>query len=480
MKKQWVVLWALALLMSWSVVVKADSLGTMGASSRGTAMGGAMIGIADGWEAVYYNSSALALSRNSSSFQYSMVGGEVIENKDDILADGFALKYGINHRLLRERIGLGLIVGTSNAPGGGMSLDVTSLIGDMFGGGGGGGWQRYSDAMPIILSTGVGIRVTDWLSFGITASEKPSLISMSNWQFHIVDPVVLAALGIDTRAWPSSLSDMSLSVGSDPSEDVVTGFNVTLRPVKYLSFGYKYTPEMWSRIKLRVELVGGMGSILNPSWHFVFDMRTPAQVETTVIGGAAHVPIPWNDGLLTLAYAYEQQNWDGFYARSLSYDFNAIDRFSPTYFSNKVPRDPGLENVDFERYGLEYAGDATPLLFWKMKNLSNARFVVRGGYYQWETPQPEVTESWQWIMTDSDADVYSFGMGFGFDRKKKARPGGMPPPRLEFDFHFQQTDLEDRDYRIDKDEWGGISLNRYLVRTEGSITNYGFQVTWLK
>ncbi|HUT53383.1 MAG TPA: hypothetical protein VM658_08335 [bacterium] len=469
---------AMALIVSWPVMGRADTLSTMGASSRGTAMGGAMIAIADGWEAAYYNSSALALSRNSSSIQYSQISGSLYANKNDELADGSMVKVGINHRFLRDRIGVGMLIGLGGSGGSDLSslFDINKLLG-------GGGppnwsWQNYKDSMPLLLSVGFGFRITDWLSVGITAYEKPLMVSTGNMAFLIVDPIVKATLGLDSGKIYSNLHGFGFSAGGDPRADFVTGFNVTFRPIKYLSLGYSYTPETWARYKIRAELPGGQGGLLADDWFFLIDMKVPGHVETTVYGGAANLPIPWNDGWLTLAYSRELQNWDGFFPSTVTYDWDATTRWNPESFANKLPRDPGLEDVAFDRFGFEYKGDASPLLFWKLKKLSNPRFAVRGGYYHWNSPQPDANYTWQVAMIDSDADVYSFGLGFGYDRVKKAGTGGGAPPRVEIDLHFQQTNLEDRDYRMLPNEYGSVPLENYLVKTSGGISQVGIQVTW--
>lgn len=478
MKMKAVVLVVMAVFLSWSGSGLAGSLDTLGVSSRGTAMGGAMIGIADGWEATYYNPSALALSRNSSSLSASMVNGNLTMNDNNSFAGGPSLKFGLNRRVLRNRIGLGFIVGLSPSSSTELSLDLGSLLG---GGGSNWSWAMYEDAIPIILAAGIGIRVTDWLSFGISAQQKNGLISMSNFPL-IADPIFLSLIGLGSNFTPTMVEGMGFSIGSEPDTDVSTGFNISIRPLKYISLGYSYKPETWTRYKIGLLIPGGGPGFLAEDLHYLIDMTVPGEVETTVYGGAAHIPIPWNDGLITIAYAHEIQNWDGFYPKSITYDWTSSQVFVEEWFTGKQPRDPGLKDVGFNRWGVEYEGSATPFLFWKLKNLANPRFAVRGGYYHWDTPQPDVNYIWQMAMVDSDADVYSFGLGFGYDRKKskKAMEDPLSSPRLEFDFHFQQTDLEDRTYVMRPDEWGSVPLQKYFVRTHGSITQLGVQITWWK
>jgi len=467
----------MAMALSLSGPAMAGSQDMFGVSSRGTAMGGAMVGIANGWEATYYNPSALALSRDSSSFQYHIVDGSLMRNEENAWRSGYGITYGYNRRILRDRIGIGLILGTGTSdPGDMLSLDFGSLLG-------GGGppnwnWQQYSDSSPILASVGVGFRLTNWLSVGVSAQQDTGMITTSFYPL-VVDPLLDLLLGINTGLTPDNVPSFNFAAGSDPDGDYNTAYNISFRPVKYVSFGYVYKPESWTKVKFRLELVGIEGSILSTSQWYLFDMRFPGQVETTIYGGAGHIPIPWNDGTLTLSYSHEIQNWDGFYPYSVQFDWNEGDFFDPNFFKDPIPRDPGLEDVAFDRYGFEYEGDATPMMFWRLKNLSRPRFVVRGGYYHWNTPQPDADYTWQVAMIDSDADVYSFGMGFGYDRKKGKRAVATPafPPRVAVDFHYQQITLDDRDYIMQPDEWGSIPFSNYVVRTEGSLTQYGVQVT---
>ncbi len=470
---------AVALTLSVTAYPK-GTMDTLGVSSRGTAMGGAMVSIANGWEAVYYNSSALALSRDSSSIQFSSVTNNLEINGEQDIEDGFVAKFGINRRFLRDRIGAGLVVGMNTSSLGNIvDLDLGAITG---GGPPNWSWDQYNDPFPIILNAGMGFRITDWLAVGINAAQKDSLISTSNYQL-VVDPLLEAVLGIGTGVVYSNLEGMSFSVGGDEGEDYTTGFNVTLRPIKYFSFGYSYAPESWSTYHIRLQLAGGQGGIMGEDQFYFIEMKAPGQVETTVYGAAAHVPVPWTDGLMTLAYSHEAQNWQGFYPSSKMYDWSASTIFTPGFFQELAIKDPGLENIEFDRYGFEYVGDVpSAVRVWKLKNLNNMKMSVRGGYYHWVSPQPDAIYEWQVAMVDSDADVYSFGLGVGWDKTKGKRAVRNPlnPPRIEIDFHFQQTTLDDRDYNLRPDQWGSLPIEDFYVETSGSITQFGVQVTWWK
>jgi|GEM_PF-1933162 len=456
-------------LLAFSSPVMAGSTEMLGASSRGTAMGGAMVSIASGSEATYYNPASLALSPNTWSVEYSSISAEMMLNDENNMPGGTGVRFGFSRRFLRDRLGLGLLVGMSPSSAG-LSLDFGSL------GGGIPNWNysMYKDDLPLLLNFGIGLRITDWLSVGISGGQCDSLISLGYFPV-VVDPILEQLIGISTGAMPTNVENYNFSVGADPDSEMTYGFNVNFR-TEYLSLGYLYKPEVWSRYKLRVELVGGGGSILPNSQYILMDMKIPGQVETTVYGGAGHIPIPWNDGSLTVAYAHEIQNWSGFYPSSVQYQWEANDTFTSEWFDYAEPRDPGLEDVEFDRYGLEYEGDATALTFGK---LNSPRFYVRGGYYHWNSPQPEdVNQDWQVGMVDSDADIYSFGLGLSFARKEAQVEDPLSSPRVQVDFHFQQVTLEERDYTIQPDAWNDVPLDNYYVQTEGSLTHYGLQVTW--
>ncbi len=461
---------ALTGLLGLSGSVMAGSTEMMGASSRGTAMGGAMVSIATGPEATYYNPSSLALSSDSWSVEFSSISAEMMLNDENNVPGGTGLRFGFTHRFLRDRLGLGLLVGMSPSSAG-LSMDFGSLAG---GGAPNWSWSMYKDKMPLLLNFGIGLRITDRLSVGLSGGQRDSLVSMGYFPV-VVDPIMDMLLGISTGAMPSNVESYNFTVGAEPDADWNYGFNVNFRS-KYLSLGYLYKPEVWSRYKLRVELVGGGGSILPNSQYILLDMKIPGQVETTVYGGAGHIPIPWNDGKLTVAYAHEVQNWSGFYPSSVQYQWESNDTFNSEWFEYAEPRDPGLEDVEFDRYGLEYEGDASAFTFGKLKS---PRFCVRGGYYHWNSPQPEdVNRDWQVGMVDSDADFYSFGLGLSFARKGAKVEDPLASPRVQVDFHFQQVEVEDRDYRIQPDKFNNVPRDNYYVQTEGSLTNYGLQVTW--
>jgi hypothetical protein len=284
----WVIM---ALILPWTSPVSASSLDTFGASSRGTAMGGAMVSIANGWESVYYNPSALGLSRDSTAVEVYMLTGGLVINEIPSMGGGVSAKFAINHRFLRDRVGLGLLVGLS--PGGlAGGLDPTSMISL---GGGGGEWGMYKDSLPIVYDFGLGFRVTDWLAVGVSTSAKQSLLSMGFYPL-VVDPLLQSLIGINTGVVPSDIKGTSFSYGSYDGTEVAVAYNVTLRPIKYLSVGYVYRPETTTRIKLRLEMVGGGGSLLTESRFMLYDITMPNGPETTIYGFAGHIPIKANDG----------------------------------------------------------------------------------------------------------------------------------------------------------------------------------------
>jgi hypothetical protein len=471
---------AAGVILAGALAARAGTLEVYGASSRGTSMGGAMVAITDSWDAVAYNPSALALAPRSVSIQLSYINGSLIKNREDLLADGIAAKFGFNTRFFRNRIGVGLLVGMA----GGADLGSLLNVGSLFSGGGAApNWkfQHYSDTMPIQFAFGLGFRLADWLSVGVSLNQRNGLVAIAPYPI-LVDPIIKALLGIDTGAIGTNVRGTNFAAGGDPASQVSTGFNVTFRPIQYVSFGYSYTPEAWTRFNLKLRLTRIPGGLMANEEYYVFDIRAPGQVETIIYGLGGHIPIPWNDGILTLAWSHEIQNWDGFYPRSRSVTYSAGDVFTQESIMSAYTRDPGLKNIANDHYGIEYVGDASPILFWKLRDLTNARFCVRGGYYHWNSPQPRAHHGYQVAMMDSDADIYSFGLGFGFDRRKNVVSRVENPlavSRVQIDLHVQVIAPESRNYLMRPDEWDSVSMENYSVKTKGNITNIGIQISWI-
>ena len=454
--------------------VQAADLEMFGASSRASAMGSAMTAIADGSEAIFYNPSALALSRNTVSLEWTLRWSHLDVNGRNYGPGDTGLNYmpnliGINGRFLRERIGAGIMVN-----GGG--------LGGLTGGGGGGGgeglglitngygWPMYGSP-TIPLYYGLGFRLHDKLSVGFIQSTNIWLTKFSDLTLNL-DDVLELFLGLSTGIpVPNINPHWYVAIAMEPGD---VGWSVTFRPVKYLSLGYVQRPGSWVRYKIPVIIASE--SLLDDDLrlYILGDFwNTPDKEQW---GAAVHLPLPKSK--LTLSYTQDQQFWHRMHEETLK-----------QYLRWTQPEVAGLiqltgggptadwDNVSLDRYGMEYVLEAgwLPTKFLKERN---PKIALRGGYFHWDSP---LSDQKMGDDFDSDADVYSGGLGFNLDRKGRKHLKD-PSTRRQFsvDVHFQYFDIEERDYKLEYNEWGSVrgSSSVYYYHTEGEILNTGIQLTW--
>jgi hypothetical protein len=454
---------------------RGDALGMFGASARSAAMGGAMVAIAEGPEAVYYNPSALGLSPNSSSFQSNYQDARLYVNGEDYGPGGMVGTYGFNQRFLRDRIALGILFpqvdlglgGKDSELGGGTGYRLTGLGDTPYY-----GWPMYGN--PIIpLYYGLSFRLHDTLAVAVSQS----IFGYSYLRF---SPVILdldanleSLLGIALGGQFTDVNyNLHLGISWEPAEP---GYSFTFRPLKYISFGYLHQGE--AEMDLYVPLVL-KSSLLEYDlvMILVYDVLDEPAVDRMGVG--FHIPLPRSK--LTLAYEqdaylfgdlYEDRydDWEH-YTRNLS--FASGDQ------SISYPKPSPQDNVIIDRYGLEYLLN---MKGWLPDFLSkrNPELAVRGGFFHWESPYPD--DILWGDSFDSVADAYSGGIGLSFYRKTKEQvKDPTKRRRVSIDFHFQYMALEDRDYTLEYNEWGepvGPSQTYYYF-TEGEVINCGLQLTW--
>lgn len=456
------------------VGVQAEELDMFGASSRASAMGGAMVAVAEGTEAIYYNPSAIALSRNSISALWTLRWSHLDVNGKNYGPGDTGINYmpnlfGLSGRFLRDRIGLGFMMSPSG------------LIG--MGGGGGGeggeglglltsgyGWPMYAgDDLPIYY--GLGFRLHDKLSIGFIQGMNIWLTKFSNLTLNL-DDVLDLLLGVSTGVpVPDINPHWYVAVAMEPGD---VGFSATFRPVKYLSLGYIKKPGYWIRYKIPVIITSE--TLLEDDLRLYILGDFFRVVEKEQYGAAVHVPLPKSK--LTLSYARDQQFWGRMHDDSLKEHL----RRNQTDITKYIQIIGGgatadFDNVSVDRFGAEYVLEAgwLPTQFLKSRN---PKLAFRGGYYHWNSPLPDEKLGDDF---DSDADVYSGGLGFTLDRKgRKFLQDPTTRRQFSVDLNVQYFDIEDRDYKLQYDQWGGIRgrSSVYYYHTEGEILNTGLQLTW--
>jgi hypothetical protein len=438
-------------------------------------MGGAMVAIAEGPEAMYYNPSAAALSPNATAVQVSNLDTQLYVNGVNWGPVGMSNMMGFNYRFFRDRVGVGLLMpmGASGGgpldPGTGFQLPIGTLLGEVPAY----SWPMYGGP-TIPIKTGLAFRLHDTLAIGIEQSIRThGMLRLSSLNFDL-DAILAGFLGIDLKAGQITGQNYHLhsGVASRPME---TGYSLTFRPVKYVSVGYSWTDQSVMDLWVPVTI---SSALLEYDLIMILVTEVEAQPEIERLGIGVHIPVPRSQ--LTLAYSQDTWKYGNLYEDRMDdyMRYSRNIRFGAGDQSIAWPKPSPRKNVTTERYGLEYL---LKLKGWVPDFISkrNPVMALRGGYFKWESPYPE--DALYGGGFDSDADVKSGGLGIKFDRKNKSQVMDPGSSRwISVDLHFQYFELEERDYKRTYDEWGNPIApdSNYYWYTEGEITNVGAQVTW--
>jgi hypothetical protein len=470
MGKKRIVLWFSLLVLFFAARLSAQTDGytrMYGLSSRSAAMGGAMVGIAEGIDALAYNPAALALTRNSVSVQVQyFADSKLMVNDTNCGPGGVGIVAGLTQRALRDRLGFGFAFTQSGGGGGGGGGGGLSLLG----GGGGYSWPMYGGA-SLPISYGIALRLHDTLGVGIMPASnlwiRTSPIELGLGQ------ILQSVLGMSIGA-PST--DVNPNIGLGLSfEDLRWSFSVAWRPLKYVSFGYQNIPS--SKVRLRVPLVIRGGGIIDDIRSMILsDISTSPPIQQYGVG--VHIPLPKSN--LTLAWSQQLLGfgklYDELYGDYLKYDDPALKNAVSVGYGAPTP----IKDAVVNRFGAEYVlGLACLPGVPKAFERRNAQLALRGGYFQWKSPLPE---SLHGRSFDNDANVYSMGLGFAFDRaSRNALEKPMRNQQFSVDMHVQYIDLAKKDYQLQYDYWGSPMSpgDLYYFHTEGQIWVVGLTLNWL-
>lgn len=460
------------LVMLAGRAARADALDMFGASSRATAMGGAMTAISVGAEGAVYNASSLALSPNSASMEWTSFRSHLNINgtnfgPGDSDFGPMPNLIGLNQRFLRDRIGVGLILVPSGFGGpGGKGSGGGEGIGLITNGY---GWPMYGTS-TIPLYYGIGFRLHDKLAVGFTQATNITLVRFSDITLNI-DDLLESVIGVSTGIPPVGINpNVNISAATEPGK---VGVSVTFKPVKYLSLGYAQRPGSWMRLKIPIFLTST--GLMSDDIRILVISDIANTPDKEQLGAAVHVPLPHST--LTLAWSQDHQFW----GRLRKDRLKETVRWTEPNIASLIQVSYGppgpMTDVSVDHYGLEYLMDA-PWLPGKFLKQRNPQVAVRGGYYHWNSPLPNKLYGTDF---DSDANIYSLGLGLSLDRRsQKYLKDPTVARRFSLDLHAQYFDLEDRNYKLTYDYWGNHrgSSSVYYYHTEGKITNLGLQATW--
>jgi len=422
-----------------------------GVSSRGAGMGGAMVGIADGVDAVAYNPAFLAFSDDSFSLGVlNFVKSDLLVNGENEGPQGMGLVFGLTRKVLRDRVGLGFV--------------LSKAVGSE--------WSAYSPGtLPIPMGLGVGIKAHETLGIGI-APVANFWIRTNEIQVDVAN-IISGMLGMQLGE-PATGVNPNFGLGFS-LEEVNFAISVAFRPVKYVSLGYMNVPLSKARLRIPITILGG-GIMDDMRMIMINELLSSPPIQQFGVG--AYIPVP--RGKLTIAWA---QQWIGYgelydelFGEYLKYTNPDISSIASVSYTPPQPKN----DVTINRFGLEYIMDLKGIRFVPQAiRQRNGELAIRGGYFEWNSPNPEELYKADF---DSNANVYSMGLGLSFDRKGKSsleRP--LANNRFAMDVHLQFFDIPAKNYTVAYDYWGQplSPEDYYYYHTEGQIWTLGLNFTWL-
>lgn len=370
-----------AFLALLSSLAFANGLNLNGLGGRAVAMGGAFVGLADDFTAVYWNPAGLAKIKKTAfgatgsiimprqSYNYTVGGITFVDAEavQKIYPAGLAGLYVP----VTERLTLGIGVYTPSGLGSkwdGKDFPPTTVLGKSY--------ELLSFIGVVTIAPVIAYQINDQISVGATFNINYGMFSISRWA--------------QTRMVP--FPPYVVDLGQYEEDSTGWGFGATfgllVEPSEKFSFGVTYrTP---SKVKM-----SGDVSIEN---FDVLMMNTKSEFEREVTSPqwfAAGIAIKPTDRLTFTADA-QYTNW------------NKLDKLETEFI------DPGWKAV------MEATDGGTLLLEWEDKiqwrfgaEYMLGNVALRGGYYYDPAPAPDKT--FTVLMPQFDYNVVTFGLGYAKD-----------------------------------------------------------------
>lgn len=363
---------------------QASPVDLFGYGARGGAMAGAIISSAEDHEAVYYNPAALAYATRPTfalGFQRADFFLE-LEGKDAPALGAPALFFGFGVPLpfggfLEDRLTLGL----------GFVLPQTSiLIAEVPAPGQPSFLLVENRAQTVSLQGGLGLRVTDWLSFGAGF-------------------LALAELIGDISVAPNDEGRLGSRVRDQVIADYSAVFGVLVRPADWLSFGATYHGESAAAFELPITAELGSGfSIPIPR----LDLVGTAQYDPRQI--SAEVSVAPTQGV-RLALAATWKQWS-LYENPIVY--TAVPDTLPTELCPQkvvgaqegqigcIQPPPEFDDIVVPRLGVEW-----------VLGFGAWEVIPRAGLAYEPSPVPEQDGDQNYL--DNDRLIVAAGLGVRYD-----------------------------------------------------------------
>jgi hypothetical protein len=433
-------------------------------------MGGAMVGIAEGMDALAYNPAALALTKNSFSLQLqSFPVSELKVNDTECGPGGIGAIAGLTQKVLRDRIGLGFTFTQSGGGGGGgngtyswPTFSGPGLL-DIQGGGAGIGPVNFGLALKLHDTLAIGVMPTS----NIWVRTSPIQLGISQ--------LLQTVLGVSVGA-PSTNINPNIGLGIS-LQDTQYAFSVAWRPSKYLSLGYESIPITKIRLEIPILIKGG-GLINDINDVVISDIANNPPIQQYGVG--VNIPIN-NTNKLTLAWSQQILGFKTLYNNLYSDYLKYSDPLLTNVISiSGVSAPTPVNNAVVNRYGAEYLLGLNGMKgVPKALDRRNAVLAIRGGYFNWNSPYPTTLYGHNF---DNDSQVFSGGLGLSFDRAgKSSLDNPLADRTFSIDMHVQYIHIDEKDYQLMYDYWGNpeSSGDLFHFHTGGQICVVGVELSWL-
>ena len=356
----------LAVILALAAGLLGNGLNLNGLGARAASMGGAFVGLADDFTAVFWNPAGLALLNRGT---FGLTGDLLVPKSQYALNSSFDMKTKNKYypaglvgyfRPIGDRVVVGL--GAYTLSGLGANWNNTGFetalayprpptfftppLENYV-------WRSFIGS--ITLAPSVAVKIADWIFFGATLNINYGFFRTDQWGMSAVlptKPPTLVNLGqqsLDIKGWGTGAT-----------------FGLLVKPSEWMSFGLTY--RMQSKMSLRGTMefdnIGLLG--LPDSSDTSLEVPSP----TWLAGGVAVKPLE----NLTVTFDLQWTNWAKLSTLNLVFD-------DPLWAEDEDMADKSAMVLDWKnrlqvRCGLEYtAGD----------------FAIRAGYYNDPAPAPAET-----------------------------------------------------------------------------------------
>lgn len=361
-----------------------NGLNLNGFGARAAAMGGAFVGLADDFTAVFWNPAGLALLKKGT---FGLTGDLLVPKSKYFLNSSFDMKtknkyYPAGLVGYFQPIGDRMVVGLGAYTLSGLGADwdntgfetalayptpptfFTPPLENYV-------WRSFIGSFT--LAPSVAVKINDWISFGATLNINYGFFQTDQWGAYTVlptKPPTLLNMGqqsLDIKGWGYGAT-----------------FGLLVKPSEWMSFGLTYRTQ--SKMKLRGTMAFDNIGLLGLPDSSDTSLEVPSP--TWLAGGVAVKPLE----NLTVTFDLQWTNW----AKLSTLNVVFADPLWAAALADESAMVLDWKNGLQVRGGLEYtAGD----------------FAIRAGYYN--DPAPAPAETMNVLIPSFSFNSFTAGFGYG-------------------------------------------------------------------